>query len=112
MPRNISFALTTAQVKSRQKTVTRRFGWWQLKAGDRLIGVEKSMGLKKGEKVKPICEIEVTSVRKERLDLITKEDCIKEGFPELHPKEFVEMIITQYACKHDDLINRIEFRYI
>lgn len=49
--RNISFALTTPQFKSRSKDVTRRIGWWFLKPGDVVMGVEKGMGLKKGEKV-------------------------------------------------------------
>ena len=51
MPRNMSFALTTNQVKKKEKTVTRRCGWWFLKPGDVVNAVEKSMGLKKGEKI-------------------------------------------------------------
>ena len=48
MARNMSFALTTEQFKARTKTVTRRFGWWFLKPGDVVRGVEKAMGLKPG----------------------------------------------------------------
>ena len=47
MPRNMSFAMTTEQIRARTKTVTRRFGWWFLKAGDQVWAVEKAMGLKK-----------------------------------------------------------------
>jgi len=49
--RNMSFAMTTKQVRNQTKTVTRRFGWWFLKAGDIVQPVEKAMGLKKGEKI-------------------------------------------------------------
>lgn len=47
MPRNMSFAMTTDQIREQSKTVTRRFGWWFLKSGDVVCGVEKAMGLKK-----------------------------------------------------------------
>ena len=50
MPRNMSFAMTTEQVRNQTKTVTRRQGWRFLNAGDILQPVVKGMGLKKGEK--------------------------------------------------------------
>src|ERR1035437_2744663 len=66
--RNISFTLTTAAVRERRKTVTRRLGWTdKLKPGDILQAVEKAQGLKKGEHVKPICLIRVVSVHAEQL---------------------------------------------
>ena len=77
--RNMSFSMTTTQVRARTKTVTRRFGWWSLKLGTKLWAVEKSQGLKKGEKVVRICQIEVVSVRKEKLQEIAEEDVAKEG---------------------------------
>ena len=46
--RLMSFALTTRQFLAHEKTVTRRLGWEFLKPGDRVCGVEKGMGLKKG----------------------------------------------------------------
>lgn len=49
--RNISFAMTTEQFRRGEKDVTRRFGWWFLKPGDQLRVVEKTIGLKKGEKM-------------------------------------------------------------
>jgi hypothetical protein len=51
MPRNISFALTTAQFLDGSKDVTRRIGWKNLNAGDVLCAVKKGMGLKPGEKI-------------------------------------------------------------
>lgn len=112
MSRNMSFAFTTQQVRDRTKTVTRRFGWWFLKPGDTLNACKKCMGLKKGEKVKKICKIRVVSTRKEPLDAITKEDCVKEGFPHYEPNDFVNMMVSNYRCAVDKPVNRIEFKYI
>ena len=112
----MSFALTTAQIENKTKTVTRRFGWWFLKPGDLVRPVYKAMGLKKGEKIKPIlpagCCIKVVSTRKEPLNKITKADCIKEGFPHFSPGDFVDMIARHYRCLRDKVVNRIEFEYI
>ena len=47
----MSFAMTTPQFRARTKTVTRRFGWWFLKPGDVVMGVERSRGLDRGEPV-------------------------------------------------------------
>ena len=114
MPRNMSFALTTEQFKNKTKTVTRRFGWSFLIPGDIVCGVEKAMGLKKGEKIKRLGLIRIVSVRKEPLCLITVDDCKKEGFPEIEPSDFVEMLRDHYGPKITDLtpVNRIEFEYI
>ena len=112
MPRNISFAMTTEQVKARQKDITRRFGWWFLKPGDRLCGVEKAMGLKKGEKIKRLCEIEVVSVRAEPLNAITPEDVVREGFPDWTPQDFIDFLVSHYGCDPTKTVNRIEFKYI
>lgn len=112
MPRNISFAMTTAQVNAKTKDVTRRFGWWFLKRGDKLCGVKKAMGLKKGEQIERLCSIEVISVRGEPLDAITQDDVIREGFPDWTPEQFVDFIVEHYKCPRDKIINRIEFRYV
>jgi len=112
MPRNISFSLTTPQFRNRTKTVTRRLGWWALKPGTVLCGVEKVRGLKKGEKVKRLGLIEVVSVRRERLDAITAADVSREGFPEMTPDAFVEMFCRTHRCGLDAWVNRIEFRYL
>lgn len=62
--RNMSFSLTTPQMRDRTKTLTRRLGWYSLKPGDRVQAVVKGMGLKKGEKVERLCVIEVVSVHR------------------------------------------------
>lgn len=93
--RNMSFFMTTEQIQNRTKTVTRRLGWWFLKPGDKVRAVRKAMGLRRGEKVEPLAEIEILSARAEPLNAITKNDCIKEGFPNFEPCDFVNML-----CRH------------
>jgi hypothetical protein len=113
MPRNMSFAMTTEQIRLRKKTVTRRFGWWFLKAGDIIQPIEKVMGLKKGEKIKKIGgPILVISSHGEPLCSIDESECIKEGFPEYTPDDFVTMLMHHYKCDSAEEINRIEFEFI
>lgn len=112
MPRNMSFMLTAQQIKDRTKTVTRRLGWKMLKPGDILNACKKCMGLKKGEKIEKFCQIRILNTRWEPLEAITKEECIKEGFPEMEPKDFIAMFTVHNKCKETDLVNRIEFEYI
>jgi hypothetical protein len=68
--RNISFSLTTAQIRDRSKTVTRRMGWRNLKVGERLQGCEKCMGRRNGEPLVKLAVIEVVSVRREKLNTL------------------------------------------
>lgn len=110
----MSFALTTAQILARTKTVTRRTGWTFLKPGDLIQAVEKGMGLKKGEKVRRLAVLRVLDVRQEPLDRIRQNmaDCDREGFPELYPVEFVSMFCrTHKGCTPDTVVTRIEFEY-
>lgn len=112
MPRNMSFAMTIEPVKRKTKTVTRRFGWWFLKPGDIVRGVEKAMGLKKGEKIKALCMIRIVSTHPEPLNAITPDDVAKEGFPGWTPEQFVGMLVDHYGVDPGDITNRIEFEYI
>lgn len=113
MPRNLSFALTEPQLLAGTKDVTRRIGWLRLKAGDRLNGVRKAMGLKKGERVHVLAEIEVVSVRREPLSWITDEDVAREGFPHMTPIEFVAFFCASHrGCEPSTEITRIEFRKV
>lgn len=112
MPRNMSFALTTAQFLDGSKDVTRRLGWDFLRAGDHLWAVEKAMGLKKGDKVRRLGLIEVVSTRVERLDTITVEDVAREGFPDWTPKEFLAFFCRENRVDPKTIVNRIEFRCI
>jgi len=110
--RNISFSLTTQQFRDRTKTVTRRTRWQNLKAGDRLMGIVKGMGLKKGEKVERLGEIEVVSVRREPLRNATDDEAIKEGFPEMSGNAFREMFCRHQGGTPDQIVTRIEFKYV
>jgi hypothetical protein len=112
MPRNMSFMLTTEQIRNKTKDVTRRLKWLFVKPGDVLNAVEKGMGLKKREKVVRICQIRVISTRLERLNKITKEDCIREGFPQMGPRDFVEMFCNHNKCEETKTVNRIVFEYL
>lgn len=111
--RNMSFSMTTKQFLDGSKDVTRRFGWWNLKAGDRIRAVEKAMGLKKGEKMKALGIIEVVSVRKEPLCMMEDNDCPREGFPHMRAWEFIAMLIKHYKIEHSSVeVNRIEFKRV
>lgn len=116
MPRNMAVSLTLEQVRSRTKTVTRRTGtsWLKLKPGDRLTLCEKVMGLRKGEKVKPVVTVEVTGVRRERLDAVTAEDVTAEGFPQMTgPGEFVSFFCaTHRGCTPQTEVTVIAWRYL
>lgn len=112
MARNMSFAMTTDQIRARTKTVTRRFGWWFLKPGDEVRAVKKAMGLKKGEKIEPLAIVRIVSTRAEPLNAITQADVIKEGFPEWTPSQFVKILIDHYKVAPAATVNRIEFEYL
>lgn len=114
MPRNISFALTTEQFLNRTKTVTRRLGWKNIKAGDVLMGCEKCMGLRPGEKLTRLGLIRVVSARREPLCAITTDDVAREGFPGKTPWWFVEMFVREMKPKtlHLAVVTRIEFEYL
>jgi hypothetical protein len=118
MPRIISFALTTDQFRDRSKTVTRRLGWRSLRAGTPLTTVVQSQGLKKGQKVTRLGLIRVIDVRREPLNRMCldleygREECTREGFPELSPAGFVSAFCLGHNCKPDAMITRIEYGYV
>lgn len=112
--RRMSFAMTTEQVITGTKDVTRRFGWWFLKPGDLIIPVRKAMGLKKGEKSEQLrAPIRVVNTRAEMLVDIDQADCIREGFPEMNPHQFICMLAKAYknSAISYSTVNRIEFAY-
>jgi hypothetical protein len=116
--RNISFQLTTEQIRNHTKTVTRRLAWGGLKPGDQLQACVKCMGIKKGEKIEKICVIEVTSVRVEWLDRMAVDaqygakEAALEGFPEMTGQEFVRMFCKHMKCEPSTKVTRIEFKYL
>lgn len=117
--RNISFALTTDQVRRREKTVTRRTRWTDLEAGTELQPVVKAMGLQKGEHVQKIGgAIRVVSVRREPLRRMLDEpeygaaEVILEGFPSRTPRWFVAFFCAENNCSINARVTRIEFEYV
>jgi hypothetical protein len=115
---NISFSLTTQQVRDRTKVVTRRNGWKNAKVGQVLTACVKCMGLKKGEKIEKICQIRIVSVRSEPLNrlLDSREYGIvemrNEGFPDWSPQQFIDMYCKHNKCDPFDCVTRIEFEYL
>lgn len=115
--RNMSFALTTDQIRNRTKTVTRRIGWRFARAGDRIQACVKCMGLQPGEQIERLCVIRVTDVRRERLDRMASElgygrlEVAREGFPNLSGSEFVALFCSHMRCEPSLEVTRIEFAY-
>jgi len=120
MPRNMSFALTTEQIRNRTKTVTRRIGWGKLVPGDTVNACTKCMGLRKGEKLEKLALLYITSVTKEPLSRMILDgdygasEAAKEGFPGWSGEQFVEMFVEHMPTKFGagTLVNRIEFEYV
>jgi len=119
--RNLSFALTTKQIRERTKTVTRRKGgWWErvLKPGMKLCAVERSRGIKAGGLVR-LCVIRVVDVRVERLGAIRDdyegggvEEAEREGFPGFTGWFFIGYFMSHMGGDADQLVTRIEFEYV
>jgi hypothetical protein len=116
MPRLMAVSLTEKQVRNRTKTVTRRTGWLDLKPGTRLTLCPKVMGRRHGDYVEPlerIVDVEVISVRRERLTDITLADVLAEGFPEMTRAQFIRFFCDSHkGCTADVMVTRIEWRYL
>lgn len=110
--RLMSFIMTEKQLLSGEKDVTRRLGWGYLKVGALVCAVQKVQGLKKGEKVKRLAILRILTIRREKLNEITQDDCRREGFPNLTPTEFVLMFSRAMNCREWDYVNRIEFKIV
>lgn len=119
--RNISFALTTLQVRAQSKTVTRRVGWKLLKPGDLLQPIVKGQGIRKGEHVEKIgAPIRVVSVTRERLDRLRYADADvvaaelrAEGVTHSCDdwQDFLRIYFWPQGCQPDTEVTRIEFEY-
>jgi len=112
--RRMSFRMTEAQLLDGSKTVTRRTGWkrsWEhVKPGDRIRAIDKhDFRRKGGSRVLGI--ITVISIRRERLDLVTPEDVVREGYPTYTTDAFIEMFCGEFDCAAGDLVTRIEFTF-
>ena len=124
MPRRMSCSMTVPAVRDRSKTVTRRHKdtWKNLKPGDRLVLLEKGMGLPKGAHQVVSAEVEVTDVRVEPLCKVWDEPNAvdREGLPDMSPNRFSFWWARSHGygdLKHAaDLLRiecrRIEWRYL
>lgn len=112
--RNMSFMLTTDQVRAKTKTVTRRMGWKNLKPGTLLQPVVKGQGLKKGEQVETIGgPIRVVRVDRVILNQITPQDVYREGFPQMTREQFIKMFKQSHrGCRSGSVVSRIQFEYV
>ena len=107
---------------SRAKTETRRLGFWnetldvpRLNIGEVCWSVEKTQGLKRGEKVQRVWPIVITGVFREPLENITQEAVIREGFPHLTTPQFVKMFQEIHKGKGitpETLVTVIQFDYV
>jgi len=112
--RRMSFSRTTEAICNRTKTVTRRrMGTWdRLRRGDRLLAVERTQGLKKGEKHNVLAEIRIVSVKAVAIDEpLDRAELDREGCGHMAPEEFHALLRElfgglAYYCK------RIEFEYV
>lgn len=114
--RQISFHLTTEQIRNRTKTVTRRIGWNNVKPGELLQAIVKGQGIPKGGHVEKLCVIKVESVKRETLCMMVldykSDETAKEGFPHLTTQEFVTMFVKEMKCPWIQQVTRIEFSYV
>jgi hypothetical protein len=115
----MAFSHTAQQLLDRSKTVTRRTGWRTLKAGDLVQAVEKSRGLKKGERVRVLGILRIKDVRIEPLSRLlidaryAEDELPREGFPCWLRDEFVAMFVRMNRLRSTDVaITRIEFEYV
>lgn len=111
MPRNMSFMQTAPQMRARTKTVTRRLGWTFLRPGEIIKACERARGLRR-EEIPVIALIRVVDVRREPLNAITREDCIKEGYPDRAPEDFIALYGAANRCAPDRPVTRIEFEFM
>lgn len=122
--RNISFALTTSQVRRTfqtgviEKDVTRRLGWADAKPGEQLWACEKCQGLGKGGKIVHLGIVEIVSVRREPLNRMLTDpgyglsEVRREGFPDWLPDQFVGFFCEHNGILPTEEVTRLEFRYV
>lgn len=110
--RNASFFYTEPQVLDQTKDVTRRLKWLWAKPGMRLQAVRKGMGRKAGEPIVKLCVVEIVSVRREPLSAIDQRECVREGFPDKTPQQFIDMFCEHMNCTPSTEVTRVEFKYV
>ncbi len=114
MSRLMSVAYTADAVIERRKTVTRRLGWLFAQPGDRVTLCRKVMGRKAGEPLVRLAEVQLVSVRRERLWTIALDplEVEREGFAGWTTGQFLDFFRTHMRVGLQDWITRIEWRYL
>jgi len=82
-----------------------------LKKGDQIEAVERYRGVKRKDR-KKLATIEVTRVRRQMLNRITKTDVKAEGFPALSKWEFIRMFCKMNKWSPIFPVTVIDFRYV
>jgi len=108
----VSFKETARQIEDGSKTVTRRMGWTHMKVGDLFLPVYQCQGLAKGQKQRvlggPGPRVCLSNWR-EPLNVITHDDVVAEGFPEMTVGQFIAFFCRINRCKPPTEISRIKF---
>lgn len=114
MPRLMAMTHTEPAVRDRTKTVTRRTGWAHLREGERLTLCRKVRGREPGEPLVRLAEVEVVSVRRERLSAMPADDVAREGFGPMAVDEFLAVFrrTNRLPAGADPEVTRIEWRYL
>ena len=110
--RNKSFFLTTPQYRDGSKTCTRHQCNRTPPVGEKFMGIVKGQGIPKDEHIEKLHVGEYVNVRWERIDAITQEDVVKEGFPDKTPEWFIAFYCKANKCKPSDLCCRQEFKHL
>lgn len=108
--KRMSFSKTIIPMRAARKWVTTRIGWRNLKPGDRVLAIEKGMGLAKGERQVEIGEIEIISAQPATLADRPESDAMAEGFPGWPWSRFVARYCAAFRCNPQSAPTRIEFR--
>lgn len=116
----MSVALTEDAVVARQKTVTRRLGWWDNRRGHRILHPEQTLtlcrkvqGRKPDEPIVRLAEVQVVDMRREPLSAITLDEVTREGFPGWTTDQFIDMFVASHrGSTPDTTVTRIEWRYV
>lgn len=120
LPLCIAFNWTSAQILDGTKTVTRRVSPWlfeQLRRpvwnastdGNRLGDWPRVIAVR-GREASPFARLDVFSVRRERLDLLTLDDVDREGFPGRSREWFLGLYCREFRCYPSSVVSVIEFR--
>jgi hypothetical protein len=96
------------------KDVTRRLSWKWAKVGMFLLAVEKTMGLRPGQRVEIFGVIEILEVCREPLYYVTHDPlgAAREGFPEMLELQFVDLFCMHMGGTADDDVTRVVFRHV